>query len=53
MHPVEHRGNDGMPHAGLPLEVEDAHHDLAFGVVASGCQSSGVREHGGASDTNA
>ena len=35
-----------MPQADLPLEVQHAHHVLAFGVVARHCQSSAVRQHG-------
>ena len=46
VHAVEDRGQDGVPEAGLALEVEDADHDLALGVVASQGQSAGVREHG-------
>ena len=46
MHPVEHRGQDGMPEADLALEVQHAHHDLALGVVARHRQGPGVGEHG-------
>ena len=46
VHPVEDTGEDAVPEPDVPLEVEDADHDLALGVVAGECESAGVGEHG-------
>ena len=53
MHPVEHAGQDPVPQPHVPLEVQDADHDLALGVVAGQGEGPGVGEHGGPAHTHA
>ena len=47
MHAVEHAGQHPVPQSHVPLEVQDADHDLALGVVAGQGEGPGVGEHGG------
>ena len=42
VHAVENGGENGMPEAYFPLEVENANHLLAFRVIASGGQRPAV-----------
>ena len=46
VHSVEDRSDDRVPEADFAFKVEDAHHDLALGVVAGRGEGSGVAQHG-------
>ena len=52
VHPVEHAGQDPVPQPHVPLEVQDADHDLSLGVVAGQGEGTGVGQHGGPADTD-
>ena len=52
VHPIEDTGQDAVPESRISLEVEDADHDLALGVVAGEGEGPGVSQHGRPGDAD-